>query len=109
MLNGEEDIKSSLQILLATAIGERIMQPKFGCNMDDMIFESLDTTLKTEMKKKIEVAILYFEPRIDLNNIELITENENEGVVIIYVEYVIRATNTRSNLVFPFYKSESSN
>ena len=102
MLQAEDDIKSSLQILLSTALGERVMQPKFGCNMDEMVFENLDTTLKTEMKNRVETAILYFEPRIDLQNVEL-TQIAMEGLVSIDINYLIRATNTRGNLVFPFF------
>jgi phage baseplate assembly protein W len=58
------------------------MQPKYGCNVDDMVFETLDTTMKTEMKNRIEVAILFFEPRIDIEEIEL-TQKELEGLILI--------------------------
>lgn len=105
MLNGTEDIKSSLQILLSTRLGERIMQPGYGCNVDDMIFQTLDTTLTTEMKNRIEVAILFFEPRIDIGKLEL-TQDELGGLILLSIDYVIRATNTRGNLVYPFYLSE---
>ena len=107
MLEAEADIESSLQILLSTALGERVMQPAYGCNMNELVFELLDTTLQTEMKKRIEVAILFFEPRIDLEKIEL-TKNELEGIVLISTTYVVRTTNTRNNLVFPFYLSEGN-
>lgn len=106
MLTGEDDIESSLQILLATALGERVMQPRFGCNLNDMVFETLDTTLVTEIKNRVEVSILYFEPRIDINNIEIIPQSELDGKILISVDYTVRATNTRSNLVFPFYLTE---
>ena len=105
MLSGEEDIESSLQILLSTALGERIMQPKFGCNLSDMVFENLDVTLQTEMKNRIEVAILFYEPRVDLEGIAL-TPDETGGLIIIDVRYIVRATNTRGNLVYPFYLTE---
>lgn len=105
MLSGAEDIQSSLHILLSTRLGERLMQPRYGCNTDEMLFELMDTTLKTEMKKRIEVAILLFEPRIDLEKIEIL-QNELDGKILITVDYIIRATNTRGNLVYPFYLSE---
>jgi phage baseplate assembly protein W len=108
MLEGEADIESSLQILLSTALGERIMQPKFGCNMDDLVFENLDTTLKTEIKNRMQNAILYYEPRIELHSIDIITADPEERVVLT-VEYTVRSTNTRYNLVFPFYKTEGAN
>jgi phage baseplate assembly protein W len=106
MLKGEDDIQSSLQVLLATKLGERVMQPLFGCNLDAMVFELLDTTLKTEMKNLIERAILFFEPRINIDKIDIDSQNDLNGVIIITVNYVVRSTNTRGNLVFPFYLSE---
>ena len=107
MLNGEDDIRSSLEILLSTRVGERVMQPLYGCNMDAMVFESMTTSFQTFMKKQIENAILSEEPRIDLQSIDLQTQGTN-GVILIIVDYVVRATNTRTNLVFPFYKSEGN-
>jgi phage baseplate assembly protein W len=108
MLNGEADIQSSLQILLSTRIGERVMQPEYGCNTDNMLFEAMNTGFQTFMEKQIEKAILADEPRIDLKNIDLVTQNAVDGVILIVVDYVVRATNTRTNLVFPFYKTEGN-
>jgi phage baseplate assembly protein W len=108
MTEKNEDIQRSLAILLNTTVGERIMQPKYGCNMFEMVFESLDTTTKTIIKDKIKTAILYFEPRIDVTSISMNTTNELEGEILIEIEYVIRATNTRFNFVFPYYKNEGT-
>lgn len=106
MLTGADDIQSSLQVLLSTRLGERVMQPLFGCNMDVMLFDLLDTTLKTEMKNLIEKAILYFEPRIHLEKIDIEAKDDLNGVILITLDYIIRSTNTRGNLVYPFYLSE---
>lgn len=108
MQEGEADIEDSLKILISTTIGERIMQPKYGCNMDDLVYENLDTTLKTEISKRMEVAIAFFEPRIDLNSLDLVPGDEREGIVLLVIDYTVRNTNTRNNLVFPFYKREGS-
>jgi uncharacterized protein len=108
MTEKNEDIQRSLAILLNTTVGERIMQPKYGCNMFEMVFESLDTATKTIIKDKIRTAILYFEPRIDVTSISMNTTNELEGEILIEIEYVIRATNTRFNFVFPYYKNEGT-
>ncbi len=105
MLKGEDDIQSSLRVLLATRLGERVMQPLFGCNLDAMMFELLDTTLKTEMRDLIHKAILYFEPRINVDKIDL-EARSTDGFILITVNYTVRSTNTRGNLVFPFYLSE---
>ena len=68
MLEHEADIVE-LHILLSTARGERIMVPQYGCNMDELVFENLDTRMRTLMADKIESAILYHEPRIDLERV----------------------------------------
>lgn len=108
MIDSVADINSSLEILFSTRIGERIMQPKYGCNLDELMFESLTTTLITFIKDLIETAILYFEPRIDVEKIDL-EQNINEGVVYIQLDYKVRATNSRSNFVYPFYQNEGTN
>ncbi|MBC6989578.1 MULTISPECIES: GPW/gp25 family protein [Hymenobacter] len=108
MLEQEADIASSLEILLSTMLGERVMVPEFGCNMEELVFESLDTTTKTLMADKIESAILYFEPRITLETVRLDSSRELEGVVLIEVIYKVRTTNSRFNFVFPFYKKEGT-
>ena len=108
MTEKKEDIEKSLQILLTTTVGERVMQPKYGCNMEELLFESLNTTTKTILKDKIKTAILYFEPRIEPKKINLNTTNELEGEVLIEIEYVIRTTNNRFNFVFPYYRNEAT-
>jgi phage baseplate assembly protein W len=108
MTEKEKDIEASLHILLTTTMGERVMEPRYGCNMEELVFESLNTTTKTLMKDKIQTAILYFEPRIDVTKIELDDSNQLEGEILIKIEYMVRATNSRFNFVFPYYKNEGS-
>ncbi|MCK5705601.1 MAG: GPW/gp25 family protein [Cyclobacteriaceae bacterium] len=105
MTSGREDIENSLKILLTTKVGERIMQPRYGCNMDKLVFEPLDSTLQAYMKDLIETAILYFEPRIILNSV-ILTPVYNEGKIEIMIDYTIAGTNTRYNYVYPFYQVE---
>lgn len=104
MLEDEEDIRSSLQVLLSTRPGERIMDPVFGCNLDELLFTPLNLTLKTHLIDLIRTAILYYEPRIDANKIDIDEVRDNDGVLLINIDYTIRATNSRMNMVFPFYK-----
>lgn len=108
MTEKNEDIRKSLEILLTTTAGERVMQPKYGCNMEDLLFASLDTTTKTLIKDRIKTAILYFEPRIEVKRINLDTRNELQGELLIEVDYVVVATNSRFNFVFPFYRNEGT-
>src|SRR5215207_1763515 len=104
MLSDEADIQSSLEILLSTRPGERVMRPDYGCNLDELLFEPLTTTLKTYIKDLISTAILYYEPRIEVNDIEIDDAGGTDGRVLITIDYTISATNSRFNFVFPFYK-----
>ena len=108
MLEQEADIASSLEVLLQTPRGERVMLPQYGCNLDELIFESLDTRMKTLMTDKIESAILYHEPRIELEKVTLDESRELEGVILIEIIYRVKTTNSRFNFVFPFYKLEGT-
>ena len=108
MLEDEADIKSSLEILLSTRLGERVMVPDYGCNLDELLFKPLTLTLKTFVIDLIKTAILYYEPRIDLNKIEIDPTDELEGVLLINLDYTVRATNSRKNMVYPFYKAEGN-
>jgi phage baseplate assembly protein W len=108
MLEEEADIASSLEVLLTTARGERVMLPQYGCNLDELVFESLDTRMKTLMADKVESAILYHEPRIELESVRLDDSLELEGVVLIEIIYRVKTTNSRFNFVFPYYKSEGT-
>lgn len=109
MVFGEEDIHESLQILLATAPGERVFQPSYGCGVKQLIFESLTESTITEIKDLIERAVLFFEPRISLTQIQVDVGHVYEGLLKIHLDYTIRMTNTRSNMVYPFYFLEGTN
>ena len=108
MLADEADIESSLHILLTTQLGERIMQPNYGCDLDSMQFETLSLTQKTYISDLIRTAILYHEPRIDVVQVYIDTTDELNGVLLINIEYTVRSTNTRRNMVYPFYKIEAT-
>lgn len=107
MVSDEQDIMQSLQILLSTRHGERIMQPEYGCNLDVLLFEPVTTSLITFVKDLIEKAVLYHEPRIDLKRIDIQTGQIMDGLLLIELDYVIRSTNSRYNLVYPFYLKEA--
>jgi len=108
MLEEEADIASSLEVLLSTSQGERVMQPQYGCNLEELVFESLDTRMKTLMADKVESAILYHEPRIELEDVSLDESRELEGVVLIEITYRVKSTNSRFNFVYPYYKLEGT-
>ncbi len=102
MTADEEDIHASLNVLFGTSQGERFLHPKYGLNMRDLLFEPFSTTTSTLYKDRIKTAILIYEPRIDIASLELDTSGQLEGRVVLILDYVVRATNSRYNLVYPF-------
>lgn len=109
LVEDETDIQQSLMILLTTQLGERVMNHDYGAGLETMLFEPLTTNLKTYMTDVIQSAILRYEPRIDLDEVEMDDSGELEGRVLITINFTIKATNSRSNIVFPFYKNEGTN
>lgn len=107
MVENETDIEQSLKILLSTMKRERVLLPDYGVDLKEMIFEPLSTSTATILTEKIGHAILFHEPRIILDGITY-DQNVNEGLIIIRIEYTIVATNTRTNVVFPFYFIEGT-
>lgn len=109
MTADEDDIRKSMEILLSTTIGERFLQPLYGCNLEQYVFEPLSATISTEIRLTVKNAIDRFEPRIKLLAVKLGTDMILEGRIDIAVEYQLIATNTRHNLVYPFYINEAHN
>lgn len=109
MVAGEEDIDESLRILIATLPRERVMQPAYGCGLKALVFENINESALTLIKDAIQRAVLFYEPRIDLEDVEINHEQAYDGVLYIKLVYTVRTTNSRSNLVYPFYFREATN
>ena len=110
MVSDEADINESLNILLSTSLGERVMQPKYGCNLVDYLFEPLSSSVIGFIKDRVENAILFYEPRIIAEKIEVTDDGSFdliEGKFVISVEYTIPGTNSRFNYVYDYYKNEA--
>src|SRR5215468_3913808 len=103
MAEAEEDIRQSLNILLSTSLGERVLRPTFGWKRDALMFEPLSTSFGAYLAREIENAILFFEPRIELNRVDFENASDQTGLILIRLDYTVRTTNTRTNLVYPFY------
>jgi phage baseplate assembly protein W len=108
MVQHEEDIWQSLQILFSTSLTERVLQPDYGCNLEDYIFDPLSASRLSFLEELIRKDISLFEPRIKLERLG-IQPMELEGRLDITLTYIVRSTNTRFNRVYPFYKQEGTN
>lgn len=102
-----EDIEESLRILFGTYPGERVMQPAYGCGVRRVVFESINESMLTELREMIRKAILFFEPRIVLERVEADVA-PLDGRIDLRLDYVVRTTNTRHNLVYPLYLDQAT-
>ncbi len=105
MVEDEVDICQSLKILFNTALGERVMQP-YGCDLRTQVFEPMNAAVLTFIEDLLRTGIVYHEPRIELDRLSVLPEQE-EGRLRIDIDYRIRGTNTRFNFVYPFYLTET--
>lgn len=108
LVSGAEDVRQSLEILLGTRLNERILAEDYGSSLRDLVFEEANAALVNQLRNIITEAILYNEPRVELNSVELNTDDELEGLLLIKIDYTIPTSNTRFNMVYPFYLEEAS-
>lgn len=110
MVSGTEDIDQSLNILLSTTLGERVMQPQYGCDLTDYVFETLNSSVIGYLKDRVKNAILFYEPRIRVEQIEISPADSMdliEGRFTISLEYSVPGTNSRFNYVYDYYLNEA--
>ena len=99
----EMDIEQAIELILATAPGERPMRPEFGCGVHDFVFDSIDATTVGRMELAIRDALDRWEPRVFVETVEFNLDEVADGRLIIDIGYRVRVTNTMRNLVYPFY------
>jgi phage baseplate assembly protein W len=102
------NIKQCLRVLFSTNMGERIMLATYGTGLRLKVFDSLTETLANDIRSLIEKAILDWEPRIDVLRVDVDEVDPLRGELAISIDFVVRQTNARSNLVYPFYLDEAT-
>ena len=108
LVAAEDDIRESLYVLLTTQPGERIMVPNYGCALQGYVFSALDANTETQIRRLVSDAILFYEPRIDLVSIQFVMD-EASGSAALSLDYTVRQTNSRSNVVIPYCREEGTN
>jgi Bacteriophage baseplate protein W len=103
----EEDIREAIRIILLTAKGERVMRPEFGTGLHNFVFETMSVTNIGSIQAAIQNALIEWEPRIELLSVNVEADQGEVGKLLINIDYVVRATNTQFNMVFPFYISRT--
>jgi phage baseplate assembly protein W len=103
LTDSADDLDRSITIVLLTAPGERVMRPKFGCRIWDLLFEPITPNLLGLISEAVRDALAQWEPRITVEQVTPVADEDDNGLVRIQISYVVRATNDRRNLVYPFY------
>jgi phage baseplate assembly protein W len=103
LTNGPEDLDCSLRVVISTAPSERVMRPEFGCAIWDLLFEPVNANTLGLMADVVRQAIARWEPRVSVEEVRTTPDPHDASLVRIEVDYTVRTTNDRRNLVYPFY------
>jgi phage baseplate assembly protein W len=104
----EEDIREALRIILLTSKGERMMRPDFGAGLHDFVFDTMSATNIGRVQAAVTDALIKWEPRVEVLGVKVEPEQGELGKLLVDIDYKVRATNNRFNLVFPFYLKEQN-
>ena len=107
MARYEESIRQSIWMILSTSPGERLMRPTFGSNLQDLVFRVNNAGLAGAAAGAVREALAVWEPRIDVLDINVFADQANQNLLHIEINYQVRATNSRFNLVYPFYLEQA--
>jgi phage baseplate assembly protein W len=102
----EENIEENVRLILGTAQGERVMRPEFGCGIHDYVFATTDLTTLNLIEKSVREALVRWEPRIDVEDVDAHPDETTPNRVLIDIEYRVRSTNSTGNMVYPFHLTE---
>ncbi len=102
----EDLVEQAIELILHTEPLERPMLPEFGVGLRRFVFEPNNAATHRELERRIRRALIEWEPRIKLENVTARADDSRENVALIDIDYVVRATNTAHNLVFPFFLTE---
>ena len=108
MVSDDTDIAQSLEILMSTSLGERIMLPDYGCDLRAYLFDSINNSKIYFLKELVTTAIIKYEPRVVLNDVIIDATGYQDGLIKIQIDYSVQTSNTRFNLVFPYYRVEGT-
>lgn len=100
---GEESIEHCLRALLLTGTGERVMRPELGTRAQELVFAPGSVQNLRDLEHSIAAAVRDHEPRVELEEVRAEADPADESRITVSVVYRIRRSNTKANLVFPFY------
>jgi uncharacterized protein len=109
MVSGEKDIEQSIAIILGTRLGERVMRPTFGCRAQELMFEPRNATTFTLMRTYVEESLKFWEPRINVTNIDITLGSGSDGAVYVEIQFQIKETHDTRSIIYPFFLTGEEN
>lgn len=106
LVEADESIRESILLILRTSKGERVMRPNFGCGINDLVFDGNNSGTATLVQTTVEDALRDFESRINVTDVRVIPDEFQENLLNIEIDYIVRTSNRRANIVYPFYLEE---
>jgi uncharacterized protein len=103
LVSREREIEEAIRLVLGTSPGERPMRPEFGSRIAEHVFAPANAATAGQLAYEVRVALERWEPRVDVDDVEVGFDEMDTGVLYLDVRYRIRGTNDPRNLVFPFY------
>ena len=99
----DDEIRQSIHIILGTAPGQRIMRSEFGCRIHELVFAPNNNTTAGLASRYVNEALGRWEPRIDVQRVDVNPDPDEPARLVINVEYRVKATHSNRSLVYPFY------
>jgi uncharacterized protein len=105
---GPDAIEESIGIILGTSPGERVMRPELGCGIWELVMEPNTAQLHGRVQVRVREALVRWEPRIDVLGVRVESPPEQKNLLLVRIDYRIRANNAAYNLVYPFFLQEGA-
>lgn len=99
----DEKVRQSIWTILGTAPGERVMRSDFGCGIHRYVFAPNSASTRGAIANDVRRALLMWEPRIEVLAVDTDSTDEAPNTIAVQIDYRVRTTNNRFNLVYPFY------
>jgi len=106
LISEDEDIREAILIILSTTPGERVMRPEFGCGIHEYVFSVINSSNLLMIEDEIKTALTLYEPRISIEEVKAKPDVSEGGKLFIHIEYMVLSSNSRFNMVYPFYLTE---
>jgi phage baseplate assembly protein W len=109
LASGERDIEQAIKLILSTMPGERVMRPTFGCRAWELVFGPMNSETGSQMGHYVTQALRFWEPRIEVNDVDVFRDSNDDGALLVEIQYTVKATHDPRSIVYPFFIVDESN